>query len=165
MTELNPSISNNNINRLTPESLFSSFNSNVSFDLGGSIFNNECIQTIEKFIGKFRKISGNEGHTMNIELKNQGEIKNIFLKLSTEHTGHFAHLDDKYMNKINIQHSFGFATFTIDHSNSHMMEENHTDGENWMWEKEGPSLSRVNPSGIESISLGITLLECAEIDI
>ena len=158
MVELNPSISNININRETPESIFSGYSRSVSYaDSETDLSRFEWIQSIKKFIGKFYKISGNEGHTMNIELKNQGASRNIFLKLSNEDQGHFAHIDDKNISKIHIHHSFGFATLTIDHSKNYIMEENHTDGENWMWEREGPSLSHANPSGIQSITLNYFL--------
>ena len=176
MTELNSSISNTNINRESHEKIFfvgrSVSNDDPDSDTGtdtnfgnamstGDISSYELKQSmhsIKKFTGKFRKISGNEGHTMKIELKHQGEIKKLFIKLSNEDKGHFAYLNDKNTNKIHIHHSFGFATFTIDESKNHLMEENHTDGENWMWEKEGASLCHVSPSENQSIPELLSLI-------
>ena len=129
--------SNNLIIRGSADSIFNRGMS-MSTDTDFAVTSRGSSEAMQKFVGKFHKISGNEGHTLEMSLQNEGGSLRIFLKLSNEDQGHFRYFDEKNTNKIHIRHSFGFATFTMDDSQNHLMEENHTDGKNWMWESEQP---------------------------
>ena len=96
---------------------------------------------MHKFLGKWRKVSGDEGHRCEITLRERGTASNLFLKLSIEQEGHFAELDANNFTKIHVRHNYGFATFTIDYSEKYLTEENHSDGTNWVWKWEPPSVS------------------------
>ena len=88
---------------------------------------------LRKFLGIWRKISGDEWQRCDITLRGSGHSSNLFFKLNNEREGHFAELDANNLKKIHLRHTFGFATFTMDHSEKYLTEENHSDGTNWVW--------------------------------
>ena len=90
---------------------------------------------MSKFLGTWRRISEREGEleTCKITLCEQGNVKRLFLKLRSEQQGHFAEPDAHNLTKIHVQHSYGLSTWTIDYSKKYLSEENHSDGNNWVW--------------------------------
>ena len=88
---------------------------------------------MRKFLGKWRKISGDEWHRCEITLRERGSSSDLFFKLNIEQEGHFAELDAYNLTKIHVRHSFGLATFTMDYSNKYLFEENHSNGTNWVF--------------------------------
>lgn len=105
----------------------------VSYSFGRRRSDGEIGFFMKDFIGHFVKISGTEGHHLDIKLTEQANIKVIFLKLSIEPEGHIAAFDYRNHYKFHIQHSYGMATFTTDLPHKYLIEENHTDGKNWIW--------------------------------
>ena len=97
-------------------------------------------QDIMEINGSFKKISGNEDHHLELSVRQNGaRKKQIVLKLSIESMERVSTLEsigerDMHNNsKIHIEHAFGFATFTLDYTGTYLLEENLTEGKNWMW--------------------------------
>ena len=93
---------------------------------------------MKKFIGRFLKISGNEGHQLELKLEAQGVKLNLYLKLSNDDEGHFANMVQHNIYKFYCRHSFGYAAFTMDNTKKYLMEENLTEGKNWIWKLQEP---------------------------
>ena len=109
-------------------------NSSVNTDAAeGSAASGLREHNMRKFLGKWRKISGDEWHRCEITLRDRGQSSNLFFKLNIEQEGHFAELDAYNLTKIHVRHTFGFATFTMDYSEKYLTEENHSNGTNWVW--------------------------------
>lgn len=106
---------------------------NDAATLRSAIGQNIREQNLRKFVGKWHKISGDEGHTCEITLRMRGSSQLLFLKLCIDQDGHFAELDAYNLTKIHVRHDFGFATFTLDYTGKYLTEENHSDGTNWVW--------------------------------